>query len=516
MNKKNSIILGTLMLTIAGFVSKIIGFFYRIYLSRILGSEALGIYQLIFPIFGVCFSLCCGGIQTALSKYIAQEMACGRHKASQMYFNCAVLISTALALGCSAILFNFSNPIAINILHEPKCEELLKILSLCIPLSAIHACVHGYYYGIHKACVPALSQLAEQLVRVTAVMVMVTITLSENRQITTAHAVYGLVAGEFAAALFSLAAFAVNKAKNSKASQKGSIDNPAPRYTNIFRNLVNLFVPLTSTRLVISLLQSCESILIPIMLVRSGLIRNDALSVYGVLTGMALPFILFPTAITNSMAVMLLPAVSQAEASDDSARILKTTETTTSVSLYMGFLFTGLFICFGHSIGTIIYASESAGGFITILAWLCPFLYAATTMASTINGLGRPRISFFNTAASLAVRLAFIVFLVPVLGIKAYLYGILASEVLLTLLHYCCIKNRTGFIINPIQHLFKPMAAMTGSILTANVFFQSLNSAGTSALIKLVLSGGWFCLFYLFTLYALNIKSFSKNIHNLS
>lgn len=510
MNKKSPIILGTLMLTLAGFISKIIGFFYRIYLSRILGSEALGIYHLIFPIFGVCFSLCCGGMQTALSKYIAGEMACNRRKSSQMYFNCAVLISTALAFGCSAILFNFSNELAISILHEPRCEELLRILSLCIPLSAIHACVHGYYYGVHKASVPALSQLVEQFVRVASVVIMVTITISENGQVTTAHAVYGLVAGEFAATLFSLAAFAINKAKTPRPAPKTLSDKYSPRYTNIFRNLVNIFVPLTSTRLVISLLQSCESILIPIMLVRSGLVRSNALSVYGVLTGMALPFILFPTAITNSMAVMLLPAVSQAEASDDSARILKTTEATTTVSLYMGFLFAGLFISFGQSIGTIIYANESAGSFITILAWLCPFLYAATTMASTINGLGKPNISFINTVTSLSVRLGFIVFLVPMLGIKAYLYGILASEVLLTLLHYRYIKKRTGFIINPIRHLFKPMAAMAGAIITATIFSQNLSSVAMHDLVKLALSGGWFCLFYLFTMYALNIDLFSK------
>ncbi len=508
MNKKSPIILGTLMLTLAGFISKIIGFFYRIYLSRILGSEALGIYQLIFPIFGVCFSLCCGGMQTALSKYVAAEMAVGRRKSSQMYFNSALLISTAIALGCSAILFNFSNELAVNVLHEPRCEELLRILSLCIPLSAIHACAHGYYYGLHKASVPALSQLVEQLVRVASVVMMVTVTLSENGQVTTAHAVYGLVTGELAATLFSLTAFAIHKAKTSNTAQKTIVDKYTPRYTNIFRSLVNLFVPLTGTRLVISVLQSCESILIPIMLVRSGLVRSSALSVYGVLTGMALPFILFPTAITNSMAVMLLPAVSQAEASDDSARILKTTEATTSVSLYMGFLFAGVFIAFGQSIGTIIYADESAGSFITILAWLCPFLYSATTMASTINGLGKPKVSFINTAASLAIRLGFIVFLVPMLGIKAYLYGILTSEVLLTLLHYRYIKKRTGFIINPIRHLFKPMAAMAGAIITATIFSQNLSLVVMPELAKLGLSAGWFCIFYLFAIYALNIKYF--------
>lgn len=512
MFKKNPILTGTLMLTAAGFISKITGFFYRIYLSRILGSEGMGIYHLIFPVFGVCFSLCCGGMQTALSKFVASETASGKKKNSQMYFNCALLISTALAFGCSAVLFYFSNEIAVNIIHEERCAELLRILSLCIPLSSVHACIHGYYYGIHKASVPAFSQLVEQFIRVASVMLMAAVMASENGSITVAHSVYGLAAGELAATLFSLTAFAIDKAKDSARHPGRTSDIIKASYTDVFKNLINLFLPLTGTRLIISILQSCESIMVPVMLISSGLLRSDALSVYGVLTGMSLPFILFPTAITNSMAVMLLPSISQAEAADDSPRIDKTIEATMAVSLYMGFLFAGLFISFGQSIGTIVYADESAGSFIVILAWLCPFLYAATTMASTINGLGKPKISFINTASSLALRLAFVIFVIPKAGIKAYLYGILASEILLTVLHYLYIKKRTGFVINPIRHLFKPMISMAGSAVTARIFTKFLvSSLPVNSIFKLVLSCGWFGLFYLLCAYAFNIRVLSKS-----
>ena len=511
MFKKSPILAGTLMLTAAGFISKIIGFFYRIYLSRMLGSEGMGLYHLIFPVFGVCFSLCCGGMQTALSKFIAGEMASGRKKVSQMYFNCALLISTALALGCSAVLFNFSNEIAVSILHEERCAELLRILSLCIPFSSIHACVHGYYYGIHKASVPAFSQLAEQFIRVISVMIMVSVLASKNSSMTVAHSVYGLLAGEFAATLYSLTSYAVDKAKGTKLLAAASAKQPAATYSDVFRNLINLFLPLTGTRLIISILQSCESIMVPVMLVSFGLLRSDALSIYGVLTGMSLPFILFPTAITNSMAVMLLPAISQADASDDSLKIDRTIEATMSVSLYMGFLFAGLFISFGQSIGTIIYANESAGAFIVILAWLCPFLYVSTTMSSTINGLGKPKVSFINTASSLALRIAFVILIIPRAGIKAYLYGILASEMLLTILHYIYIKKRTGFVINPIRHLFKPMISMAGATITARIFTEFFVSAlPVNSILKLVFSCGWFGLFYLLCAYAFNIRILSK------
>lgn len=508
MNKKNPILTGTLLLTAAGFISKIIGFFYRIYLSRMLGSEGMGIYHLIFPVFGVCFSLCSGGMQTAVSKFIAAEMAYEHKKNAHKYLFCGTLISMALAFCCSAILFNFSDLIAVNILHEARCGRLLEVLALCIPLSAIHSCIHGYYYGLHKAGVPAFSQLAEQAVRVISVMCMVSVTASHNQSVSTLHSVYGLVAGEAAATLFTITAFGIDRAKRNR-------NDPGCTFSTvkIFKDIINLFIPLTSTKLIISLLQSLESIFIPVMLCYSGLDRKTALSIYGVLTGMALPFILFPTSITNSMAVMVLPSISQASAADNSSKISRTAEATISISLYMGFLFSGMFLFFGRSIGSIIFADETAGSFIVTLAWLCPFLYASTTMASTINGLGKSKISFFNTAISLTLRIAFIVLLIPEYGIKAYLYGILASEMMLSLLHYMCIRKNAGFTINPVRHLIKPMAAMGAGILTTHVFYQGIGNIPLPSVVKLAMAAIWFGLFYLFTAYALNLKFIFNHSH---
>ena len=64
---------GTLLLTVTGFATRILGFFYRIYLADMLGAHYLGIYQLIFPVYAICFTIYGAGIQTALSQVIASE-----------------------------------------------------------------------------------------------------------------------------------------------------------------------------------------------------------------------------------------------------------------------------------------------------------------------------------------------------------------------------------------------------------------------------------------------------------
>ena len=82
----------------------------------------------------------------------------------------------------------------------------------------------------------------------------------------------------------------------------------------------------------------------------------------------------------------------------------------------------------------ILYNSSLAGSFIITLSFICPFMYVASTLNSILNGLGRTASTFLFSMISLGVRLLFVFWLIPVLGIQGYLYGLLASQLLQTLL----------------------------------------------------------------------------------
>ena len=71
---KSTLLTGTLFLTLAGILTRIIGFFYRIFLSRTIGAEGLGIYQLIAPVTAICFAFTAAGIQTSISKFVSMEV----------------------------------------------------------------------------------------------------------------------------------------------------------------------------------------------------------------------------------------------------------------------------------------------------------------------------------------------------------------------------------------------------------------------------------------------------------
>lgn len=451
---KRTFLTGTLLLTATGFACRVLGFFYRIFLSRTIGAEGLGIYNMIHPVFGICFALCAGSIQTALSQYIASHAARGRS-----IFLSGLSLSFTLACALAFSICRHAPFLATHVLMEPQCTSFLPLMGISVPFAALHACINGYYYGLQKSHVPAFSQIAEQVIRMSLVFLLADSWMSSGRTITVQLAVIGHLIGEIAAAVFTLFCLYVipPQRKPSDASHNILLLDTLPP-------LFRLALPLMGNRLILNLLASAEAIWIPNRLQAFGLTGSEAFSVYGVLTGMALPFILFPSAITNSMAVLLLPSVAQAQAEGRKGRIAESISLSLRYSLYMGILCIGIFILFGDSLGTSVFHDSSAGHYIQILAWLCPFLYLATTLGSILNGLGHTRTTFLQNTAALTLRIVFVLVGVPRCGILACLWGMLVSELFLALMHLWSLRRRIFFTWNVWEMLIKPVLLLLISI----------------------------------------------------
>lgn len=430
---------GTVILTLTGLVSRFIGFFYRIFLSNVFGAEGMGLYQLISPVLALSFSLTVSGLQTAISKYVASETSTRDYKSSFRTLWVGFLLAMALSAICALGIYVYAEPIAENLLLEARTAPLLRIIALSIPMASVHSCINGYFYGIRKTGIPAFSQLAEQVCRVGSVYLIYFICQRHGLTPTISFAVAGLVIGESASMIVSVVAI-IARAHQVFPAPLFSRRTAQPFssvlsvYRRITGQLLRLAVPLSANRLVLNLLQSVEAIYIPNRLMAYGLNNADALSVYGVLTGMSLPLILFPSAITNSISVLLLPVVSEADANGNQTAVKRAIMTSIRSCLLLGFLCTAMFLLFGRMAGRLLYGSELAGSFILTLSFLCPFMYIASMLNSILNGLGKTIQTFLFSVVSLLLRLLFVFFAIPRFGIQGYLWGMLASQMLQTLL----------------------------------------------------------------------------------
>lgn len=460
--KKNTLFAGTLLLTAAGFLSRILGFFYRIFLSRAIGAEGLGIYQMIFPVHGIAFALCAGPIQTSVSRLTAAEPEKGK-----AIFRIGLSISLTIALALLFLIRAAAGPLAEHVLLEPRCEPLLPIMALSIPFSAIHACICGYYYGRKQTAVPAFSQLVEQCIRIGAVFFIAHVASVNGNTISVSLAVWGMLIGEAGSAIFSFLVYTFTT-ENTAAEKSSGFSR------SLAVSLMAMALPLMGNRLILNCLQSLEAIFVPNKLLAFGLSTSEAVSTYGVLTGMALPFILFPSAITNSLAVVLLPTVSEAQARGNQKKIEDTISMALRYSLYMGILCIGIFTLFGEDLGRTVYNNREAGVFMSILAWLCPFMYLSTTMGSILNGLGKTSAVFLHHAVSMLLTLAVVVFAIPEYGIHAYLGGLLLSELTLAGLHIHTLSGEVPFHFQGGTMIVKPAFCLVISIGILRVLMPRL------------------------------------------
>lgn len=433
------LVTGTVILTLTGLLSRFIGFFYRIFLSNVFGAEGMGIYQLIAPVLALSFALTVSGIQTAISKYVANETSTQDYKTSFRTLWAGFLLAMALSIACALYIYLYADRIAVTLLLEARTAPLLRIIALSIPMATVHSCINGYFYGIRKTAIPAISQLAEQIFRVGSVYLIYHICLQHNTKPTISFAVVGLVIGESASMIVSVIAILSRAHQvfppDGRHSEAQAVSGAViGTYRRIMGRLLRLAVPLSANRLILNLLQSIEAIYIPNRLMAYGLNNADALGVYGVLTGMSLPLILFPSAITNSISVLLLPIVSEAEASGNQTAVRRAILTSIRYCLLLGCGCTAMFLLLGRTAGRLLFHSELAGSFILTLSFICPFMYIASTLNSILNGLGKTVQTFLFSVVSLLLRLLFVFIAIPVYGIKGYLWGMLASQMLQTLL----------------------------------------------------------------------------------
>ena len=431
--QKHPLIVGTFILTVTGMISRLIGFFYRIYLSRLFGEEGMGIYQLLSPVLSLSFSLTAAGYQTAISKLVAEQSAMEKRPSLRPLI-LGMSISLPLSLLCNAVLFTSADTIAATLLQEPRTADMLRILSFSIPLSAVHACINGYFYGIKRAGIPAGSQLLEQLVRVGCVYIVSARYIARGLVPSVSVAVLGLSVGEFFSMMMAVLALLPCCVKKTPPAM---LSRGLRKVT--YGSLLAMVLPLTANRIVLNILQSVESVSIPARLKMYGYDTVTSLSVYGVLTGMAMPFIFFPNALTSSVSVMLLPMISESYALGDMAAVRSSVVRTVKYCALMGGFCMVCFVLFGRWAGGTLFDSPLAGYFITTLGFICPFLYLDTTLSSILQGLGLAGHIFVMNAACLLIRLGFVFFTIPKFGITGYLWGLLASQLTLGLLYLGCL-----------------------------------------------------------------------------
>ena len=480
---KKTFITGAIILIVAGFITRIIGFIYRIYLSNLIGAEGMGLYQLIVPIYSLIILTITSGVSIAVSKMIAEQAAQGN------YINIRRISKVGLAgvITASSLIsiFLYLNiDFIVNvILKDPRTYSSVLIMVPCIPLIAAASAYKGYFYGIQEVTPTAFSQIVEQLVKIAITLALAANFLKAGLEYACALATVGMAVGEISN-LFVLAVYYRFKKYPhiTPKSNKGLL-----RKRKLVAAMVSCAAPISFNRFIISVMFAVELILIPQRLLVGGLNYIQCMEEYGKLTGMAMPLIMFPALVTTSLATTLVPAISESISLNDYSRANYRISKSIQITMVLGFVFMALFACYPDKIANMIYPGQNVGYTLFLLSFTCIFMYLQQILMGIMNGLGKQSLLLINSTVGSVLRILCVYFLIPLYGIPVYIAGIIVSSFIVCVLHFIAIIRTTGMALDLRHWVVRPSLVTIVLFLVSRYVYSFFNF--------LKLSASWHTLF---------------------
>lgn len=495
---KQSFIKGAIILLIAGILNRILGFIPRITLPRIIGAEGVGIYQLSYPFLILLLTIITGGIPLAIAKWIAEAQSAGDEGRVNRIFRVAMTLSVSIALVLTSVMLLFAPLIIKYVIPDPRVYQSFLVMSPLLVIIGISSVYRGYFQGKQNMIPSAVSQTVETIIRIIFSLLMSYILLPYGLAWATAGAMIGVVIGEIAGLAVMLISYYADKKNDGRHRSENKENNKdlslhleetkseqiqdnnkqqSHQEQSILAKLLTLSIPVTGSKLIGSLSYLLESIFTARSLAAAGVITSLATAQYGALQGMIMPLILLPTALTYSLAVSLVPSLSEAAAKKQHNIIQKRLHQSMRISLVAGAPFTIIMFLYAEPICEILYAHGEYAPMLKLIAPIGIFIYLQAPLQATLQALEKPGIALKNTLIGAVVKIGLIIALAsnPQLGIMGALIAIAINTVLVTLLHSASVKKFVGYKMNTFDFLKVGGAMIIAGALSK--YFSSYFSA---------------------------------------
>ena len=369
MKSDNSFLKGTLILTVSSIVVKVIGALNWILLSRVLGGEGIGLYQMGFPIYLMAITVSSAGIPVAISIVTAEKVAQNDFKGAERVFHVTLrlLFVTGMAFSL-ALFFGAQKLIDWQFIRDARAYYSIIALAPAVFFVTFLASFRGYLQGWQIMTPTACSEITEQLVRVVTMLFFASYFLPRGLAAAAGGASMGAGAGAFCA-LLVLMFFYQRLKKDLKAKQNlQNMDAVQETSSSIISRLLKLALPVSLTSLMLPIVANLDLLIVPQRLEAAGFDVRHATELFGYLTGMAVPLVNLSTIFTAALAISLVPAISEARALGWKESIRHKTGVAFRVAMIVTFpCFAGLF-CLAEKVAGLIYNAPGAAPAIQVMS----------------------------------------------------------------------------------------------------------------------------------------------------
>lgn len=504
---KNNILQGAFILTASSILIRLLGFIYRILLSRSLGPEGMGVLQLAMPVLFTSLALISAGIPLAVSRLVAQRMVVqDLYGVRRILYTALALVISSSMLICIVLILNV-NWISYSILKEPRVRGALLALYPAIIMMSISSVFKGYFYGVKNFYPPAISEIIEEVITIALALYLLRIVGHLDIALQVTAVALAIVIGELSSLLYLNYSYHRSMKNRYRSSKNSSYPFP-------FVDIIKISGPVTLIRLISSISTSLGSILIPQRLIKSGTTHSQAMSYLGILNGMVLPLLFIPFTFVGSLAVVMIPNLSEDLALNNRDRIRSKISKAILVTVVASLPFGAIMTALAHPIGILLYNQEEVGPMLELMAYLSSITALSHTLSAILNGLGKQNKSAIYAFLGEVIDMICIFYLValPNLRINGYIIGFLLSSLTVLLLQFITVYRVTSLSIMWNEWLFKPILAALLTTSITRLLYLWLSASGYSLPLSFLVSALTGTIVYLSSLYVMGSISFIRKL----
>lgn len=419
-----------LVITAFAVLTRLIGFIFRIFLSRLLGAEMLGVYQMALSIFMILLTIISSGLPLILSREIAKHPPHSAQNRSLVVAGLVVGITTSLLL-CGIVLLGHN--LFGFIFTDRRCLSILLTLLPALVASSIYSVLRAIWWGEKRFFLLGLTELVEQIARVVLFVPLLGIAFYFADM---AH----VAAWSFTGACIISALVVVIIYLRCRHWEPGPLQ--AKQY---ILPILKTAAPITGVRIFSTLTIPVITILLPMRLVAAGWENVTAIAHLGIITGMTLPLLTIPSTVISSLATALVPELSTMINTQQWSAVQRQINTVIRFTIFINFCFIPLYLALGVPIGNFLYADTSSGIYLARSAWVMLPMSLSQITNTTLNAMNRENLTIRNYAFGSVILLVVIWFMPAVIGADAVLLGMGLSMTISTFLNLLTIRKATNW-----------------------------------------------------------------------
>lgn len=416
-------ILNTIILLVSSIILQVITMFFNIFISNTIGEEAVGVFTLVMSIYAFGITLASAGINISTTRVVSEELACNNEFGSKKAAKRCIFFSLIFGICASLIFFFFSDFITIRCLHNRVSKNVIYLICLALPFISMSSAINGYFTAVRRVYKNAFAKFGEEFVKILFTAIFLKSFMPDEID----YACYSLILADVISEITSFIHLYYLYIQDKKGKLVESRYKDLDSYN---RRILRITLPVALTSYLRSGLSTAKQLIIPFSLQKSGMNSSNSLIAYGIVNGMAMPIIMFPVSLIISFSSLLVPEFSRCYARENYSKIKIISVLILICTLIFSIIISILIFAFADNLSIWLYHKEEISKYLRILSPLIIIMYLDIVIDSILKGLdAQVNVMTINIFDCL-ISIAFIYFLVPILGFSGYIISIFVSEII--------------------------------------------------------------------------------------